>query len=148
MGSVFNEGTANHRMHGSGGGQSILKSMSPPATRDAGRSRSYVYTHSEGQGVFRLAVFTLAVHMLCPVLYLALFEQYVGDDIIWHPRNVIVYNAFVTSMIVCPILLTVLMLYARWRRQRLRTEGIFQVWGLDMIYTLVIFAWMLTPAVY
>jgi hypothetical protein len=51
-------------------------------------------------------------------------------------------------MIVCPIRLTGLLMYARWRTPGLPTEGIFQVWLVDMIYMLVIFAFLLTPAVY
>ncbi len=32
----------------------------------------------------RLALMTLTVHFLAPLLYAVLFEQYYGDDIIWH----------------------------------------------------------------
>lgn len=98
--------------------------------------------------MIRLAVIALVLHFLAPLLYAVLFEQYGGDDILWHPRNLIVYSVSIGAMIVCPVLLTGMLYYARWGSPQLLADGIFELWLVDMVYTLIILIFMMTPAAY
>ncbi len=93
----------------------------------------------------RLALVTLALHFLAPLLYAVLFEQYNGDDIIWHPRNVGVYTLAAGTMVLCPLTLTGILYFARRRKTSEQTEVFFALWAVDMIYT---FIFLLQPAVH
>lgn len=96
--------------------------------------------------MIRLALVTLAVHFLAPLVYAVLFEQYNGDDIIWHPRNVIVHTFATGAMVLCPLTMTGILYFARRRNTSEQTEIFFALWAVDMMYTFLIF--LLQPAVH
>lgn len=96
--------------------------------------------------MMRLALLTLAVHFLAPFFYIAFFEQYNGDDIVWHPRNIIVFVLAGGAMLGCPIVMTAVVYLARQRNTPRQTSQFFALWAVDVIYTFLFF--LLQPAVY
>lgn len=96
----------------------------------------------------RIAFGILTMHILAPILWYFLFESYEGDDIVWHYRNVFIYMFSLLSIVLCPILLTGIVFYARITKPRVFAERLLPIWVLDMAYTSLLLYFLLTPRVY